>query len=72
MQQVFGLVNNLLASDTATRSRKLAIRTYNVVPLTPCVGILEWVPNTMSLADYLSGAHAKYRPRDKRASEYVC
>jgi ataxia telangiectasia mutated family protein len=49
MEQVLKLVNALLQSTTATRQRRLRIRTYNVIPLTPCVGLVEWVPGTLPL-----------------------
>jgi len=38
MQQLFGLVNRFLARDGgpgAARARRLRVRTYKVVPLTP-------------------------------------
>ena len=64
MEQVFRLVNRLLAKHVQTRRRRLAIRTYNVVPFTPCVGLVEWVEDTISIGDYLtrnrSGAHTRY------------
>lgn len=38
MQQVFGLVNNLLEENAETRKRRLNIRTYKVIPLSPAAG----------------------------------
>ena len=55
MEQMFGLVNNLLLQDPETRKRGLKIRTYKVIPLAPTAGILGWVENTIPLADYLAG-----------------
>ena len=46
MEQVFGLLNDLLDEDPETRSRKLNVRTYKVVPLSQRSGILEWCQNT--------------------------
>ncbi|GAB5364458.1 hypothetical protein AAMO2058_000972200 [Amorphochlora amoebiformis] len=64
MEQVFRLVNSLLSSHVQTRRRRLRVRTYNVVPFTPCVGLVQWVENTTSIGDYLSnhssGAHIRY------------
>ena len=78
MQQIFLLVNALLRQNHATRVRDLCIRTYHVVPLTPCSGLLEWVEDTTSLQSYLVGgkhnflisAHKRYRPQDFLSS--VC
>lgn len=73
MQQLFSLVNILLGENAETRKRKLKIRTYKVIPLTPCAGLLEWVENTMPIGEYLVGspldkincAHVRYHPKDK-------
>lgn len=72
MQQVFQMVNTLLASNPATRTRNLTVRTYTVVPITPKSGLLEWVKDTRPLGDWLigphkdpaRGAHMRYRPSD--------
>jgi len=67
MQQVFGLLNVLLARDDATRQRALRMRTYMVVPLAPTSGVLQWVDDSVTLSSYLTGpnsAHDRYRPND--------
>lgn len=38
MEQLFTIVNELLETDSAAARRRLKIRTYRVVPLTPCAG----------------------------------
>jgi ataxia telangiectasia mutated family protein len=57
MEQLFRLVNDLLDHDAETRRRKLAIRTYNVLSLAEETGIIQFVKDTMSLAEYLLPAH---------------
>ncbi|GFR95642.1 ATM serine/threonine kinase, partial [Elysia marginata] len=68
MQQVFSLVNQLLAADQETRLRQLSIRTYKVVPLSQNSGLLQWCDGTKPLGDYLAGrqgdAHSRYNPYD--------
>jgi hypothetical protein len=68
MEQVFEFVNATLMSDDQTRSRRLLIRTYKIVPLSPQTGVLQFVDNTRSLGSYLvetkSAAHERYRPQD--------
>ncbi|ESO89357.1 hypothetical protein LOTGIDRAFT_229208 [Lottia gigantea] len=70
MQQVFGMVNNLLRKDSETRKRNLHIRQYKVIPLSQRSGLLEWCEGTQPLGDYLignssnKGAHQRYRPQD--------
>lgn len=58
MQQVFGKVNVLLQRDTETKKRKFRIRTYNVLPLGPQSGVIEFVSNSKPLIDILKSLHA--------------
>ena len=48
-----------------TQRRKLFINTYKVIPLTPKVGVIQWVDGTTTLADYIfrgnNSAHKRYR-----------
>uniref|UniRef100_A0A0D3BGD4 Serine/threonine-protein kinase ATM n=1 Tax=Brassica oleracea var. oleracea TaxID=109376 RepID=A0A0D3BGD4_BRAOL len=66
MEQFFGLVNTFLHNNRDTWKRRLAVRTYKVVPFTPSAGVLEWVDGTIPLGDYLigssraGGAHGRY------------
>ena len=70
MQQLFNLVNHLLGACAKTRRRQLGLQTYNVVPLTPAAGLVEWVERSTPLMKYLvgesgaSGAHRRLRPQD--------
>ncbi|GAA6010816.1 hypothetical protein JCM10207_005857 [Rhodosporidiobolus poonsookiae] len=63
MQQVFGLVNNLLARDEEGRRRRLHLRTYKVVPLQGDNGMLEFVPNTDSLGNVLNRLYDSIQPK---------
>ena len=60
MEQVFDLVNYLLDRDRQTRKRRLCIRTYKVLPLAPQAGLLEFVPHTIPLKEYLDKGHALF------------
>ncbi|KAI9734490.1 MAG: Serine/threonine-protein kinase tel1 [Claussenomyces sp. TS43310] len=64
MEQVFAQVSELLRTNTSTRQRNLGIRTYKVLPLSAHAGIIEFVPNTIPLHDYLMPAHVRYYPKD--------
>lgn len=57
MEQVFEKVNLILKQDKETRKRNLKIRTYKVVPLGPKAGLLEFVANSVALADILKPLH---------------
>merc|ERR1712032_1305645 len=57
VEQLFGVVNSLLSSDSTPGLR---VRTYAVVPLLPDLGILEWVRDTKPLKNVvLETAKAK-------------
>ncbi|KAH9828913.1 serine/threonine-protein kinase tel1 [Teratosphaeria destructans] len=60
MEQVFEEVSHMLRKHKTTRQRDLHVRTYKVIPLTNKTGILEFVPNSIPIGDYLKPAHGKY------------
>lgn len=67
MQQVFNVINKLLQNEPKTKSKRLQVRTYKVVPLSQRTGVLEWCENTQTFGDYLTGdngAHQRYRKHD--------
>ena len=66
MEQVFEQVSSLLKDHQATRKRNMGIRTYKVLPLTSNAGIIEFVPNTIPLHDFLLPAHQRYYPKDMK------
>ncbi|KAJ0425430.1 hypothetical protein BJY00DRAFT_308175 [Aspergillus carlsbadensis] len=68
MEQVFEQVSSLLKDHQATRQRNLGIRAYKVLPLTSNAGIIEFVPHTIPLNDYLMPAHQRYYPKDMKTN----
>ncbi|KAG5949538.1 hypothetical protein E4U53_005845 [Claviceps sorghi] len=69
MEQVFAAVSSLLKLHRSTRQRNLGIRTYKVLPLTASSGLIEFVPNTIPLHEFLMPAHERYHPRDLKGSQ---
>ncbi|SCU95317.1 LAME_0F11672g1_1 [Lachancea meyersii CBS 8951] len=57
MEQVFKQVNQILLKNKQTRERNLRIRTYEVVPLGPQAGLIEFVPDSVSLHEVLNKLH---------------
>lgn len=57
MEQVFVRVNQYFLGDPETRKRGLSIRTYNVIPMGPRAGMIEFVANTESLQAALVPLH---------------
>ena len=69
MEQVFAAVSSLLKLHRATQQRNLGIRTYKVLPLTTTSGLIEFVPNTIPLHEFLMPAHERYFPKDLKGSQ---
>lgn len=59
MEQVFEKVNHMLMKDKETRKRNLHIRTYKAIPMGPKSGMIEFVPNSVSLIDVIKPYHVK-------------
>ncbi|KAI0358095.1 hypothetical protein OH77DRAFT_1421375 [Trametes cingulata] len=70
MEQVFDLVNVVLRHDRETKRRNLSVRDYKVIPLAAQAGVLEFVENTVPLADWLRPAHQRYRPQDLAPEQF--
>ncbi|PWN54196.1 putative TOR1-1-phosphatidylinositol 3-kinase [Violaceomyces palustris] len=49
VMQLFGLVNTLLSIDSESYKRRLEIRRFPVIPLSPNTGMLGWVENSDTL-----------------------
>lgn len=76
MQQVFTVINSVLARNDETARHKLSMRTYRVVPLSKKSGVIQWCENTQPLGKYLvglgqpsGGAHERFRPNDIKPRE---
>ncbi|KAG7330004.1 hypothetical protein KOW79_006226 [Hemibagrus wyckioides] len=54
IEQLFGVMNILLCQNTACSQRSLTLRTYQVVPITSRIGLIEWMENTCTLKDFLA------------------
>lgn len=48
IQLLFREMNASLDSDPACARRNLAIGTYSVIPMTRSLGLIEWIPDTVS------------------------
>ncbi|SCU87134.1 LAMI_0D04874g1_1 [Lachancea mirantina] len=57
MEQVFKQVNKILSSSEVTKKERLRVRTYEVIPMGPQAGIIEFVSNSTALHEVLSNLH---------------
>lgn len=53
IEQLFEVMNAILAQNAACSQRNMQLRTYRVVPMTSRLGLIEWIENTMTLKDLL-------------------
>nr|XP_031842428.1 DNA-dependent protein kinase catalytic subunit-like isoform X2 [Nomia melanderi] len=53
LQQLFTIMNKTLHNDTACKQRQLSIDTYQVIPLSKTVGLIQWINNTRSLQELI-------------------
>ncbi|XP_053980704.1 DNA-dependent protein kinase catalytic subunit-like [Hylaeus volcanicus] len=53
LQQLFTIMNKTLHIDTACKQRQLFIDTYQVIPLSKTVGLIQWIENTRSLEELI-------------------
>lgn len=53
IEQLFGVMNVLLSHDAACAHRGLLLRTYQVIPITTRIGVIEWMENTCTLKEFL-------------------
>ncbi|CAK9795487.1 DNA-dependent protein kinase catalytic subunit [Anthophora quadrimaculata] len=54
LQQLFNIMNKTLYIDTASKQRQLSIDTYQVIPLSKTVGLIQWIDNTRSLQELIN------------------
>merc|ERR1719183_3085922 len=71
MQQLFQLINDVFSENVRSREADLRLRTFQVVPLSPCAGIMECVTDAQTLGEILTGnqgsgqgAHFRYAQKD--------
>ncbi|XP_004615434.2 DNA-dependent protein kinase catalytic subunit [Sorex araneus] len=53
IEQLFEVMNSILAQDAACGQRNLRLQTYRVVPMTSRLGLIEWIENTLTLKELL-------------------
>ncbi|XP_014836896.1 PREDICTED: DNA-dependent protein kinase catalytic subunit [Poecilia mexicana] len=53
IEQLFAVMNIVLSHDTSCTRRGLQLRTYQVIPITTRIGLIEWMENTCTLKEFL-------------------
>nr|QOY44576.1 DNA-dependent protein kinase catalytic subunit [Alvinella pompejana] len=53
IQQLFGLMNEIFSHASKCHQYNLQLRTYQVIPMTTRIGLIEWMKNTKTLKEIL-------------------
>ena len=56
IESLFAIINGLLRSDSKCSQRNLELRTYQVIPMTCKLALIEWIPHTRTLRDVIMDA----------------
>ncbi|KAI6646753.1 DNA-dependent protein kinase catalytic subunit [Oopsacas minuta] len=68
IEQLFSIMNQILDQDQACAQRNMRLRTYQVIPMTTRLGVLEWMDNTSPLKEFLKDSATE---QDTKAMEQV-
>lgn len=53
IETLFELINDLLKRDSRCYQRNLSLKTYQVIPMTTKLALIEWLPDTKTLIDVI-------------------
>uniref|UniRef100_A0A8D3CWJ1 DNA-dependent protein kinase catalytic subunit n=1 Tax=Scophthalmus maximus TaxID=52904 RepID=A0A8D3CWJ1_SCOMX len=59
IEQLFAVMNILLSHDSVCTHRGLQLRTYQVIPISTRIGLIEWMENTCTLKEFLYNTMTK-------------
>uniref|UniRef100_A0A803SLW3 DNA-dependent protein kinase catalytic subunit n=1 Tax=Anolis carolinensis TaxID=28377 RepID=A0A803SLW3_ANOCA len=53
IEQLFDVMNTILSRNAACSQRNMQLKTYQVIPMTTRIGLIEWLENTCTLKEFL-------------------
>ncbi|XP_053571003.1 LOW QUALITY PROTEIN: DNA-dependent protein kinase catalytic subunit [Bombina bombina] len=56
IEQLFDIMNIILSHDAACSQRHMQLKTYQVIPMTTRIGLIEWLDNTCTMKDFIMNA----------------
>ncbi|CAH1962380.1 unnamed protein product [Acanthoscelides obtectus] len=69
IEQLFGLMNHIFSVDITCSSRRFEIMTYQVIPLTTSLGMIQWKSNTESLDAFMAKSAQRTFQNDVQKSK---
>ncbi|KAM4688942.1 DNA-dependent protein kinase catalytic subunit [Discoglossus pictus] len=64
IEQLFDIMNIILSQDAACSQRHMQLKTYQVIPMTTRIGLIEWLENTCTLKDFIFTAMSEDEQKD--------
>ncbi|KAM3927958.1 DNA-dependent protein kinase catalytic subunit [Leptodactylus fuscus] len=64
IEQLFDIMNIILSQDAACKQRYMQLKTYQVIPMTTRLGMIEWLENTCTLKDFILSTLTEAEKRD--------
>ncbi|KAG8442079.1 hypothetical protein GDO86_011029, partial [Hymenochirus boettgeri] len=56
IEQLFDIMNIILSNDAACSQRHMQLKTYQVIPMTKRIGLIEWLEKTCTLKEFILGS----------------
>lgn len=69
IETLFELINDLLKADSRCYQRNLSLKTYQVVPMTAKLALIEWLPETRTLKDVILSARSEEELKQWESTE---
>ena len=67
IETLFELINELLKSDSRCYQRNLCIKTYQIIPMTSKLALIEWIPDTITLKSIFEEPEADEKVKEAQA-----
>ncbi|XP_062986775.1 DNA-dependent protein kinase catalytic subunit [Elgaria multicarinata webbii] len=64
IEQLFDVMNTVLLRDAACSQRNMQLKTYQVIPMTTRLGLIEWLENTCTLKEFLLKSMSEQEKND--------
>ncbi|XP_044149983.1 DNA-dependent protein kinase catalytic subunit isoform X2 [Bufo gargarizans] len=64
IEQLFDIMNIILSQDAACKQRYMQVKTYQVIPMTTRIGMIEWLENTCTLKEFISSTLTESERKD--------
>uniref|UniRef100_A0A8B9FR78 DNA-dependent protein kinase catalytic subunit n=1 Tax=Amazona collaria TaxID=241587 RepID=A0A8B9FR78_9PSIT len=56
IEQLFDVMNIILSQDATCSQRNMQLKTYQVIPMTTRLGLIQWLENTCTLKEFLKNS----------------